>query len=238
MFIFLISQALAAWFAFLLPCYSTYKVISQTPPPQAELQRWSTYWVVLGAFLAFEHLAEWFVSWFPFYWEAKTIFLLFLALPQTEGSTYIYNVYLQPFFIKNEADLDAGIVSAQRNALGFVQTRLNTVWEFILSLLNKSPASAPVNGVPGQQQQTQRPAALDSVMGLWKTYGPAVMGAIQGSKPASASDRSTPATTPSATASSSSIQTPSAFDRRPSSEAPLPNPFSSPPAFPEPQFSH
>ncbi|KDQ30969.1 hypothetical protein PLEOSDRAFT_1082193 [Pleurotus ostreatus PC15] len=141
----------------------------------AELQRWSTYWVVLGAFLAFEHLAEWFVSWFPFYWEAKTIFLLFLALPQTEGSTYIYNVYLQPFFIKNEADLDAGIVSAQRNALGFVQTRLNTVWEFILSLLNKSPASAPVNGVPGQQQQTQRPAALDSVMGLWKTYGPAVM---------------------------------------------------------------
>ncbi|KAF9502495.1 hypothetical protein BDN71DRAFT_1479188 [Pleurotus eryngii] len=224
MFIFLISQALAAWFAFLLPCYSTYKVISQTPPPRAELQRWSTYWVVLSAFLAFEHLAEWFVSWFPFYWEAKTIFLLFLALPQTEGSTYIYNVYLQPFFIKNEADLDAGIVSAQRNALGFVQTRLNTVWEFILSLLNKSPASAPVNGVPGQQQQAQRPAALDSVMGLWKTYGPAVMGAIQGSK--------TAASTPSATASSSSIQTPS--------EAPLPNPLSSttPPAFPEPQINH
>ncbi|KAF4573084.1 hypothetical protein EYR40_003833 [Pleurotus pulmonarius] len=226
MFIFLISQALAAWFAFLLPCYSTYKVINQTPPPQAELQRWSTYWVVLGAFLAFEHLAEWFVSWFPFYWEAKTIFLLFLALPQTEGSTYIYNVYLKPFFIKNEADLDAGIVSAQRNALGFIQTRVNTAWEFVLSLLNKSPSSPPVNGVPGQQQ-AQRPAAFDSVMGLWKTYGPAVMGAIQGSKPAS-----TPGSTPSATASSTSIQTPSAFDRRPSSEGSLP------PAFPEPQLNH
>lgn len=146
-----------------------------------------------------------------------------------QGSTYIYNVYLKPFLIKNEAEFDAGIVSVQRNALGFLQTRLNTVWEFILSLLNKSPSSVPVNGVPGQPQ-SQRPAALDSVMGLWKTYGPAVMGAIQGSKPA----------TPSATASSSSIQTPSAFDRRPSSEAPLPNPFSStaPPAFPEPQFNH
>lgn len=183
---------------------------------------------------------------FPFYWEAKTIFLLFLALPQTEvclrphlphshtsqhlinrqGSTYIYNVYLKPFFIKNEADLDAGIVSAQRNALGFVQTRVNTAWEFILNLLNKSPSSPPVDGVPGQQQ-AQRPAAFDSVMGLWKTYGPAVMGAIQGSKPAS-----TPGSTPSATASSTSIQTPSAFDRRPSSEASLP------PAFPEPQLNH
>ena len=70
----------------------------------------------------------------PFYWEIKTVFLLFMSLPQIQvhlssfsfvdhithttrpkGSTYVYTTYLQPFLLQNETDLDAGIVGIQRN---------------------------------------------------------------------------------------------------------------------------
>lgn len=64
------------------------------------------YWTCVGAFVAFENLAEWFVSWYvprlydkishshpailrlPFYWEFRTLFLLFLALPQTQVTVH------------------------------------------------------------------------------------------------------------------------------------------------------
>jgi len=94
----------SAWFAFLLPCYSTFKVLSHQPVSEPDIQKWAMYWSVIGAFVAFEYLAEWLISWqvifpplapcdhltlallpsrLPFYWELKTAFLLFLSLPQT-----------------------------------------------------------------------------------------------------------------------------------------------------------
>jgi len=90
----------SAWFAFLLPCYSTFKVLSHQPVSEPDIQKWAMYWSVVGAFVAFEYLAEWLISWqvtFPplapcdhyHYsllgcpWELKTAFLLFLSLPQT-----------------------------------------------------------------------------------------------------------------------------------------------------------
>ncbi|PPQ67114.1 hypothetical protein CVT25_005715 [Psilocybe cyanescens] len=84
-----ISRLLSAWFAFLLPCYATYKALSRRPLSESDLQKWSMYWT---------------------------------------GSTYIYNAHLQPFFSRNEVDLDAGIVRIQRNILTFVQEKLSALW--------------------------------------------------------------------------------------------------------------
>jgi len=59
------------------------------------------YWAVISMVVAFEYLAEWLISWqvsfflvvprltffsqrLPFYWEIKTVFLLFLSLPQSQ----------------------------------------------------------------------------------------------------------------------------------------------------------
>jgi receptor expression-enhancing protein 1/2/3/4 len=103
------------------------------------------YWTVIGAFVAFEYLAEWLISWLPFYWELKTIFLLFLSLPQTEGSTYIYNAYLQPFLVRNEADLDAGIVRIQRNVLTFVQEKISALWALFVKSSSQSQSSTPAS---------------------------------------------------------------------------------------------
>ncbi|KJA25865.1 hypothetical protein HYPSUDRAFT_160465, partial [Hypholoma sublateritium FD-334 SS-4] len=129
MFMSTASRLLSAWFAFLLPCFSTFKALSRRPLSEPELHKLAMYWAVIGAFVAFEYLAEWTISWLPFYWEIKTLFLLYLSLPQTQGSTYVYTTYLQPFFARNEADLDAGIIAIQRNVVTFIQGKLSGIWD-------------------------------------------------------------------------------------------------------------
>ncbi|KAF8973567.1 TB2/DP1, HVA22 family-domain-containing protein [Flammula alnicola] len=90
MFMSTISRLLSAWFAFLLPCYATYKALSSRPLSEPDLHKWSMYWSVIGAFIAFEYVAEWMVSWLPFYWELKTLFLLYLSLPQTQVHRFVF----------------------------------------------------------------------------------------------------------------------------------------------------
>ncbi|PBL01170.1 hypothetical protein ARMGADRAFT_1007208 [Armillaria gallica] len=194
----LIFSALCAWFAFFLPCFATFKLLSQHPVPEAELQRTAKYWTVIGAFVGFEYLVGWLISWLPFHWEIKTVFLLFLSLPQTQGSTFVYDTYLKPFFVKNHNSIDSGIISIQGSIITFIHTRLYAVWELLWSVVNKTPP-------PGQPPAAAPPPtagfSVESAMGLWRTYGPSLLSAIQ-----TGNARAAPATpvTPSASASSTS----------------------------------
>ncbi|KAI0785052.1 TB2/DP1, HVA22 family-domain-containing protein [Abortiporus biennis] len=223
MFMSTLSQVVSAWFAFLLPSFKTWKALSHRPLSEPEVERWGRYWSVVGLFVAVEYVAEWFISWFPFYWEAKTLILLFLSLPQTEGSTWVYNTYLHPFFSKNEADLDAGIVAAQTNVVAFVQSRVSMLWDALLKLAAKSQSTAA-------QQQNGQPAPgsagpLGFATGIWSSYGPSVMGVFQRY---SAASQPRPSVSPAA--SQSGVRpsvTPSASAQSVTAE--------SAPPFPEPQ---
>jgi receptor expression-enhancing protein 1/2/3/4 len=143
------------------------------------------YWTVIGAFVAFEYVAEWLISWqaliidysvtpsqiipsscrLPFYWEVKTMFLLYLSLPQIQvclvlarsqslilrhmqGSTYIYMTYLQPFFHQNERELDLGIVTLQRNVLTFLQAKFMAMWGLIASFTTNQQQPAGQGNPP------------------------------------------------------------------------------------------
>jgi receptor expression-enhancing protein 1/2/3/4 len=199
----LLSHILCAWFAFFLPCYSTFKALSHRPISEPDLEKWAMYWTVIGAFVAFEYVAEWFISWLPFYWEVKTTFLLFLSLPQTQGSTYVYTTYLQPFFSKNESALDADIITIQRNAIAFTKARLLWIWEFVNGMLNKLPASGQ-SPASGQASSSAAPP-LEAIMGLWRTYSPSIISALQPSPPPQTSAPTPPPVVP-ASASTTSFQ--------------------------------
>ncbi|THH14352.1 hypothetical protein EW146_g5962 [Bondarzewia mesenterica] len=201
MFMSLVSSLLTGWFAFLLPSYSTYKALKHRPISEPALVRWTTYWAVVGVLVAVEHEAEWFLSWLPFYWEIKTAFLLYLSLPQFQGSTFIYKTYVEPFYSSHEADIDAGLTSAQTETLVFVQARVASLWELVWSLLSKTPVTSKLfeNGqatpVPGQQNP------LQALQGLWSTFGPAVLGSVkqangQSTPSGAPATASTPATKP------------------------------------------
>ncbi|KAI0068300.1 hypothetical protein BV25DRAFT_1911297 [Artomyces pyxidatus] len=173
----LASHILSGWFAFLLPSYSTFKALKHRPLSEPEIERWATYWAVVGAFVAFEYGAEWLLSWFPFYWEVKTLFLLFLSLPQTQGSTWLYKSYLEPFCTQHEAEIDAGIASAQTETLAFLQARVASLWDLVINILNKTPtapqSSSTQNGQPAAGQ-----SPVQALQGLWSAYAPAVFASV------------------------------------------------------------
>lgn len=62
-----------------------------------------------------------------------------------QGSTYVYTTYLQPFLLQNEADLDAGIITIQRNILTFIQGKLSVVWDLLWSVSNRNTQAQSAN---------------------------------------------------------------------------------------------
>ncbi|KAJ6574942.1 TB2/DP1, HVA22 family-domain-containing protein [Mycena capillaripes] len=226
MFVSMLSHVVAAWFGFLLPAFATYKALSHRPVSEPELERWCQYWTVIGLLVAFEYLAEFFISWLPLYYELKTVFLLFLALPQTQGSTYIYQMYLQPFFSRNEADLDADILSIQLRTFSFAQEKLAALWAIVWGVLNKNAAPGQqATGTPGQSPPAPGAGlSLDSAMGLFRTYGPSLMNALQPAAAATPASSANPTPSPAPSASTTSYFEPPAAEHRG-------------PAFPEPHTS-
>jgi len=174
MLMFLVSRAVTAWFNFLLPSYKTFQALRKNPHDEREIQKWAGYWVVIGVVVAFEYTAEWLLSWFPFYWEIKTLVLLFLSLPQFEGSTYVYTTYLEPYLIQNESNIDASIAAARDESFQYLQARLTALWDIIYSLLSKTPMKtengnpAPTTNGPSPLGISQQ-ALYQSVQGLWST---------------------------------------------------------------------
>jgi len=63
------NASYSAWFAFFVPCYATFKSLSSRPISEVELQKWAMYWSVIGAFVAFEYVAEWFISWYASFYS-------------------------------------------------------------------------------------------------------------------------------------------------------------------------
>ncbi|TBU49950.1 TB2/DP1, HVA22 family-domain-containing protein [Dichomitus squalens] len=242
-----ISHVLSAWFAFLLPSYGTWKALTHRPVSEPDLERWCMYWAVVGAFVAVEYVTGFILDWVPFYWEARTVFLLFLSLPQTQGSTWVYQTYFHPFLTKNQADIDASLAAAQSNALSFIQSRLQVFWQTFWDLATKNQARAPT-GAPGAAPSApQQPAGAanyaELARGLWASYGSSLIGAVQqAARPATgaqagAAAASRPAPTPYDVGSSTSVQ---AHQNSFSSEmvnnfSPSSSASNVPPPFPEPQ---
>ncbi|KAI0778387.1 TB2/DP1, HVA22 family-domain-containing protein [Trametes elegans] len=244
----MISHVLSAWFAFLLPSYATWKALAHRPISEPDLERWGQYWAVVGAFVAVEYVSGWLLDWVPFYWEARTAFLLFLALPQTQGSSWVYATYLQPFLEKNQADIDAGIAAAQTNVLTFIQARLQVFWQTFWDLATKAsanpgqPGSAPAAGAGGAQPAAAGGNPVELARSLWASYGSSLIGAFQqaakpatGAQAASASANGAPA--PYDVGASSGVQAhQNAFTAElVNNYSPTASSESVAPSFPEPQ---
>ena len=105
----------------------------------------------------------------PFYYLIKTVLLLYLALPQTQGSSYLYIYHLQPFFHNHEAQIDATLATLKARAVTFIQEKLQMVWQQMLGQ-QPAPVSAPP---PSLSNPAEGPAHL--VSSLWASFGPSVI---------------------------------------------------------------
>jgi len=219
MLFYFTSRIVCSVSAFLYPGYASYKTLAQRPASEEDIERWLMYWSVLGCIVAVEYVAEWLISWIPFYYFVKSIFLLYLALPQTRGSSYIYINHLQPFFHKHEAQIDATLASFKARIYMFIQERLRMLWEHVAATVGQQqregqPNFAPVGGAnnagppPTLGDPVSGPATLMS--NLWQSYGPSIVasgaallrqGATSSAGAAAASSRAfvSPAGTPPVT---------------------------------------
>lgn len=137
----------------------------------------------------------------------------------------MYKSYIEPFFIQNEANLDAAIVSAQTNVLTFLQSRFAALWDILWSIVNKTPANAQAtgpNGSPGAPVSSP----MDTAKQLFSAYAPGMLGAFA---------RPPVQPHPSATSSTSSFQAPAAGNVYQRSPAVTPG-YEAHPPFPEPQI--
>ncbi|XP_026472277.1 receptor expression-enhancing protein 1-like isoform X2 [Ctenocephalides felis] len=92
----------------LYPAYCSYKCIKSKDVKG--YVRWMMYWVVFATFTAFETFGDILISWFPFYYEFKVLFLSYLLSP-AKGSTIVYRRVIHPILSENEAFIDAKIAN-------------------------------------------------------------------------------------------------------------------------------
>jgi hypothetical protein len=62
--------------------------------------QWLVYWTTFASFSLLDFFAENICHVFPVYWLVKLLFLLYLALPQTNGAHRMYVNYVDPAFDK------------------------------------------------------------------------------------------------------------------------------------------
>ncbi|KAI0088369.1 TB2/DP1, HVA22 family-domain-containing protein [Irpex rosettiformis] len=237
MFFSLIFRVISAVCAFLYPGYASYKTLSQRPASEAELEKWLMYWSVLGCIVAFEYVAEWFISWVPFYYPLKTAFLLYLALPQTSGASYLYSAHVQPFFAAHESEIDSALSQFKTYIYNYLQRLLRTAWQHLTlgqaSSGTPQPNALDEGGITGEAALNSGapPSLTDPVSGpaqlaqtLWSSYGPSILTAGMGflrqaeatSQTTAAQALNTPPIAHSRTTSSQSVN-----DRRRQLEAEL-----------------
>lgn len=203
MLISLLTTVLSNTVCFLYPAYASYKALS-LPPSTLEseraLERWLMYWAVVGSWTAIEAAIGWCFTWVPFYNIIKSLVFAYLALPQSEGSSYIYRAHLAPFFQEHERDIDLFLASLRGRAGSAFADALTWLWAKVRTQLNialphEPPAGDQAQGpLPGQPYPTgnmsagQPPTFHDQAGGLQKLYGvaaryaasyaPAALGAL------------------------------------------------------------
>jgi receptor expression-enhancing protein 1/2/3/4 len=108
------------------------------------------------------------------------LFLLYLALPQTQGASFLYQTQLEPVLREHEPQIDAALAQLRARVFSFLQARARMLWDNIIASATGPQSSPAPESVPGSSAQA--PALSASVSGptqmlgtLWRTYGPAII---------------------------------------------------------------
>ncbi|ORZ11939.1 TB2/DP1, HVA22 family-domain-containing protein [Absidia repens] len=100
----LAGQLLSNAISWLYPAYASFKAIES--PGNSDDKQWLTYWTVIGFVQLMEYFSDILLYWFPFYYLFKTLFVLYLALPQFRGAEVLYGRFLRPFLLSAQSTVD------------------------------------------------------------------------------------------------------------------------------------
>ncbi|XP_040263052.1 receptor expression-enhancing protein 2 [Bufo bufo] len=107
----IISRLVVLLFGTLYPAYSSYKAVKTKNVK--EYVKWMMYWIVFAFFSTAETLTDIILSWFPFYFELKIAFVIWLLSPYTKGSSVLYRKFVHPTLSSKEKEIDEYIAQAR-----------------------------------------------------------------------------------------------------------------------------
>lgn len=98
------AQFVCNLIGFVYPAYRS--LVALETSNKDDDSKWLTYWVVFAAFSVVEFFSDCLMSWFPLYWLAKVVFLLWCSMDSpVNGSTIIYNRFIRPVFLQHKSKL-------------------------------------------------------------------------------------------------------------------------------------
>ncbi|RIA90560.1 TB2/DP1, HVA22 family-domain-containing protein [Glomus cerebriforme] len=140
MFGYLLYKIICNLAGFLYPAYASFKAIKVNDTKS--ILPWLIYWIVMAFFTVGEGIADNLIFWFPFYYEIKIFFILWLILPQTRGATYIYDNFVVPTLTHHEKEIDSTLGIAREKA-----TNTGAEWrKYGLATLQKLTADGLIKG--------------------------------------------------------------------------------------------
>ncbi|XP_068130795.1 receptor expression-enhancing protein 4 [Hyperolius riggenbachi] len=116
----IISRAVVLVFGLLYPAYSSYKAVKTKNV--REYVRWMMYWIVFSLFMTVETFTDIFVAWFPFYYEIKMAFVIWLLSPFTRGASLLYRKCVHPALSLREKEIDSYISQAKERSYESIVT--------------------------------------------------------------------------------------------------------------------
>jgi hypothetical protein len=96
----------------------------------ALLAPWLIYFVVLSAFTVVENTFDFILSWVPFYSWIRFFAHLYLILPGSQGATFLYQEYVEPFLYHHEREIDDFISQSHDRAksAGMAYVEMGIEW--------------------------------------------------------------------------------------------------------------
>ncbi|XP_043113334.1 receptor expression-enhancing protein 2 isoform X2 [Puntigrus tetrazona] len=107
----IISRMVVLAFGTLYPAYSSYKAVKTKNVK--EYVKWMMYWIVFALFTTAETITDMLLSWFPFYFELKIAFVIWLLSQYTKGSSVLYRKFVHPTLSNKEKEIDEYITQAK-----------------------------------------------------------------------------------------------------------------------------
>ncbi|KAF2464709.1 uncharacterized protein BDR25DRAFT_271326 [Lindgomyces ingoldianus] len=143
-----IADGLTVTTTVLFPAFASYKALHTSDP--AVLAPWLIYFIVLSLFHLVENTFDFVLTWVPFYAWFRFFIHLYLILPGSQGATFLYTEYIDPFLYHHEREIDDFITDAHDRArsagLAYLQQGIEWVKVNALGFAPRQPSPPPSRG--------------------------------------------------------------------------------------------
>lgn len=110
----IISRIVILVFGTLYPAYASYKAVRTKNVK--EYVKWMMYWIVFALFNCVETFSDVLLSWMPFYYEVKIVFVVWMLSPMTKGSSFLFKKFVHPHLARREKSIDEMIAQARNQS--------------------------------------------------------------------------------------------------------------------------